>query len=76
MTLLQSTNNIWRIVTYRDGNRRRRGPTLYVRASCILRAEAIGKRESKCPVVHAAPWNPERESCFGKWIQFAGSPTK
>jgi len=68
--LLKATGGIWRIITYRDGNRRHRGPIVFVRANCILKAEEIGRRRSKCPVVHAFPWDPRKEVCFGRLIQF------
>jgi len=68
--LLKATGGIWRIVTYRDGNRRRRGPTVFARAKCILRAEEIGRRRSGCPVAHASPWDPRKEAYFGRLIQF------
>lgn len=67
--LLAATGNIWRVVTYRDGNRRRRGPTLYVKAGGILSAEEIGRRRSKCPVVHCSPWDPRKEATFGRYIK-------
>jgi hypothetical protein len=44
--LLAATGNIWRVDCWHDGNRRKIVQTLYVRASDVLRAEAIGKRES------------------------------
>lgn len=63
--LLQMTGNIWKVCCYRDGNRRRPGPTIYVRAELIIRAEEIARSESGCKCVDASPWNPlaDRKSC-------------
>jgi hypothetical protein len=67
--LLTATGNIWRVQCWRDGNRRRKGPVLFFRASNIIVAEERARRKSGCKCVDARPWDPRRESCFGTSIQ-------
>jgi hypothetical protein len=67
--ILRSTGNIWRVDCWHDGNRRKIVQTLYIRASDVLRAEEIGRKESGRRCVDARPWNPETDrKCWG-WIQ-------
>lgn len=67
--LLTATGNIWRVKCWRDGNRRRPGPVLYLRASNIILAEEHARDKSGLKCVDARPWDPRRESCFGRYIQ-------
>jgi hypothetical protein len=64
--LLLATGNIWRVDCWHDGNRRKIVQTLYIRASDVLRAEEIGRKESGRRCVDARPWNPAKDrSVFG-----------
>jgi len=66
MELLKATGNIWRVDCWHDGNRRRKVQTLFVRASDVLRAEEVGRKESGRRCVDARPWNPGTDrSVFG-----------
>lgn len=67
--LLRATGNIWRVDCWHDGNRRRVVQTLYVRASDVLRAEAIGKQQSGRRCVDARPWNPATDRAVRDYVQ-------
>jgi hypothetical protein len=67
--LLSATGNIWRVDCWHDGNRRRVVQTLFVRATDVLRAEEIGKKESGRRCVDARPWNPATDRTVYGWIQ-------
>jgi len=67
--LLEATGNIWRVDCWHDGNRRRIVQTLYIRASDVLKAEEVGKRESGRRCVDARPWNPGTDRKVFGYIQ-------
>jgi hypothetical protein len=66
--LLAATNNVWEVKCYRDGNRRRRHSTQYVRASDVLRAEAIARQISGCKCVDASPWDPSKDRTVYRYV--------
>jgi hypothetical protein len=71
--LLKATGNIWRVDCWHDGNRRRLVQTLYIRASDVLRAEEVGRRQSGRRCVDARPWNPATDrKVFGYVREVAG----
>ena len=67
--LLKATGNIWRVDCWHDGNRRRIVQTLYIRASDVLAAEEVGRRESGRRCVDAAPWNPKTDRRVFGYVQ-------
>jgi len=67
--LLKATGNIWRVDCWHDGNRRRIVQTLYIRASDVLKAEEVGRRESGRRCVDAAPWNPKTDRKVFGYVQ-------
>ena len=71
--LLKATGNIWRVVCWHDGNRRRIVQTLYIRASDVLAAEEVGRRESGRRCVDAAPWNPKTDRRVFGYVQEVAS---
>lgn len=66
--LLQATGNIWRVVCWSDGNRRRRTRVVFCRCADVLRAEEIGRRQSGVRCVDARPWNPETDRSVFGWV--------
>jgi hypothetical protein len=56
--LLKATGNVWRVDCWDGGNRRRIIQTFYIRASDVLRAEEVGRKQSGRRCVDARPWNP------------------
>jgi hypothetical protein len=71
--LLKATGNIWRVDCWHDGNRRRIVQTLYIRASDVLAAEEVGRRESGRRCVDAVPWNPKTDRKVFGYIQEVAS---
>lgn len=66
--LLTATGGVFKVRTYRDGNRRRPGPTFYFRADTALSAELRAKRKASIAVAVAFPWDPRKEALFGRYI--------
>lgn len=66
--LLEATGGVFKVRTYRDGNRRRPGPTFYFRADTALSAELRAKRKTGIAVAVAFPWNPRTDALFGRYI--------
>lgn len=66
--ILKATGNVWRVDCWHDGNRRKIVQTLYIRASDVLRAEEIGRKESGRRCVDARPWNPAKDRSVVGWI--------
>lgn len=71
--LLKATGNIWRVDCWHDGNRRRIVQTLYIRASDVLAAEEVGRRESGRRCVDATPWNPKTDRKVFGYVQEVAS---
>jgi hypothetical protein len=67
--LLKATGNIWRVDCWHDGNRRRIVQTLYIRASDVLAAEEVGRRQSGRRCVDAVPWNPKTDRKVFGYVQ-------
>lgn len=67
--LLEATGNVWKVICWRDGNRRKRVQVIFCRAVGVLEAEAIARRISHCRCVDASPWNPETDRSVFGWIR-------